>query len=52
MSRPARWWSTSAAGTTEVAVLIPVLAIVYSRSVRVGGDKMDDSNHLLHAPQP
>ncbi|HBI20428.1 MAG TPA: rod shape-determining protein, partial [Brevundimonas sp.] len=29
-------------GTTEVAVL-SLSGIVYSRSVRVGGDKMDDS---------
>ena len=38
-------------GTTEVAVL-SLSGIVYSRSVRVGGDKMDDSDHQLHAPQP
>ena len=30
-------------GTTEVAVISPSLGIVYSQSVRVGGDKMDDA---------
>jgi rod shape-determining protein MreB len=37
-------------GTTEVAVL-SLGGLVYSRSVRVGGDKMD-GDHRLYPPQP
>ena len=36
-------------GTTEVAVL-SLGGIVYSRSVRVGGDKMDEADHRLYSP--
>jgi rod shape-determining protein MreB len=42
MSRRARWSSISAAARLEVAVL-SLGGLVYSRSVRVGGDKMDDA---------
>jgi hypothetical protein len=36
-------------GTTEVAVM-SLSGIVYSRSVRVGGDKMDEGDHQLYPP--
>ena len=41
-NRPLRWSPTSAAGTTEVAV-ISLGGIVASRSIRVGGDKFDEA---------
>ena len=40
--RPVPWWLDIGGGTTEAAI-ISLNGVVYSQSVRIGGDKFDEA---------